>query len=210
MWLWYLDRAAGLVAFAALHFAVLTGIVYNARGLDTLRTAARRAHVPVSVFATLVTLAHAMVGTLDALGVLFGSTPVPGYGRGFFVLALAVGAGALLLVVVAVVAFLDAKRIERPWTPRAVHLFAYGGFAFATVHTVAIGTDITGLAVPALVAATALVVYALALRAFTGGSRSPLTEGGGEARTPPADGPRRGRSNSHGAIRTVGGPGRGH
>ena len=163
---WYLDRAAALVAYPALYAAVLTGIFYNTRAFGRLHEAARRVHVEVSVFATLVTLLHGALGVLDTWLVATGQVPPPSYSTGYLLGGVAVGAGALGLLVVAVLGFLDAGRFDRPWGPRVVHAFAYGGFAFGTLHAVAVGTDVTGLVPPLLGATTAFLVYVLLLRAL--------------------------------------------
>ncbi|MFB6171866.1 MAG: hypothetical protein ABEJ23_04980 [Haloarculaceae archaeon] len=161
---WYLDRATALVAYALLYLAMLTGIFYNADGYDTLRDAARRVHVELSVLAMLVTIGHAVVGVLDTVLVLGGQVPPPSYSPAYMVAGVTVGAGALLLLVVAVLGFLDARRFERPWAGRVVHAFAYGGFAFATVHAAAVGTDVVTLVRPGLVAGLVFLGYVLLLR----------------------------------------------
>jgi hypothetical protein len=173
---WYLDRGAALVSYPSLYLAVLTGIFYNADSFGTLHTAARRVHVELSVFATLVTLLHAGLGVLDAWLVVSGRAPEPAYSIPYFLGGLAVGGGALLLLVVAVLGFVDARRFERPWGPRVVHSFAYGAFAFGTIHAAAIGTDVAGLVRPLLGPSVAFLVYVLLLRGLVrAGSLDPLT-----------------------------------
>jgi len=161
---WYLDRGGALVAYPALYLAVLTGILYNTESFGVLHEAARRVHVELSAFAMLVTLLHAGLGVADAWFVLTGQVPAPAYSMPYFVGGLAVGVGALLLLVVAVLGFTDAKRFQRPWGPRAVHSFAYAGFAFGTIHAAAIGTDMAGLIRPLLGPSLMFVVYVLLLR----------------------------------------------
>ena len=161
---WYLDRGAALLTYPALYLAVLTGILYNTASFGTLHEAARRVHVELSVFAMLVTLLHAGLGVVDAWFVLTGQVPEPAYSMPYFVGGVAVGVGALALLVVAVLGFTDPKRFERPWGPRVVHSFAYAGFAFGTIHAAAIGTDVTGLIRPLLGPSLVFVVYVLLLR----------------------------------------------
>ncbi|MFB6092962.1 MAG: hypothetical protein ABEK02_08140 [Haloquadratum sp.] len=161
---WYLDRGAALVAYPSLYLAVLTGILYNTESFGVLHEAARRVHVELSVFAMIITLLHAGLGVLDAWFVLSGQVPAPAYSMSYFLGGLAVGAGALLLLVVAVLGFTDARRFQRPWGPRVVHSFAYAGFAFGTIHAVAIGTDLTGLVRPLIGPSVAFLVYVLLLR----------------------------------------------
>lgn len=161
---WLLDRGAGLVAYPALYLAVLSGILYNTESFGLLYDAAQRVHIELSVFALHVTLLHAGLGVLDTWFVLSGQAPKPPYSLSYFVAGVGVGIGALLLLVVAVLGFTDATRFDGPWGPRAVHAFAYGGFAFATMHAAAIGTDLTGLLRPVLGPTVLFLVYVLLLR----------------------------------------------
>jgi len=69
-----------------------------------------------------------------------------------------------LLLVVAVLGFTDPGRFSRPWGPRVVHTFAYGGFIFGTIHAAAIGTDIPGLIIPVLGSTAVFISYVLCLR----------------------------------------------
>ena len=161
---WLLDRGAALVTYPALYLAVLTGILYNTKSFGMLHEAAQRIHIELSAFAMIVTLLHAGLGVLDACFVVTGQVPAPAYSLPYFLGGLAVGAGALLLLVVAVLGFTDPKRFQRPWGPRVVHSFAYLGFAFGTIHAAAIGTDVTGLVRPLLGPSIAFLVYVLLLR----------------------------------------------
>lgn len=163
---WLLDRAAALVALPALSLAVLTGIVYSADRFGRLHRAARRVHIEISVFATVVMMFHGALGLLDAWFVVDGSVPPPDYSTPFFLAGTAVGAGGLFVLLVAVLGFLDARRFERPWGPRVVHAFAYGGYAFAVVHAAAIGTDVGTVLRSAILATTAFLAYVVALRAL--------------------------------------------
>ena len=162
--IWYLDRGAALVAYPSLYLAVLSGIFYNADSFGTLHEAAQRVHVELSVFAMLVTLLHAGLGVLDSWLILTGQVPEPAYSTSYFVGGLVVGVGALLLLVVAVLGFVDPRRFERPWGPRVVHSFAYGGFVFGTIHAAAIGTDVVGLIRPLFGPSVMFLVYVLLLR----------------------------------------------
>lgn len=82
----------------------------------------------------------------------------------YFLGGAAVGVEALLLLMMAVLGFVDSKRFSRPWGPRVIHSFAYGGFAFGTIHAAAIGTDISGLIRPVLGPTIAFLAYVLLLR----------------------------------------------
>lgn len=161
---WLLDRGAALVAYPTLYLAMLTGILYNTDSFGMLHDAARRVHIELSVFAMVVTLLHAALGIVDTWLVVTGQAPAPAYSLSYFVGGVAVGTGALLLLVVAVLGFVDAKRFKRPWGPRVVHTFTYGGFAFATIHAAAIGTDMVGLIRPLLGPSLIFLTYVLLLR----------------------------------------------
>ncbi|MFB6154866.1 MAG: hypothetical protein ABEJ22_03155 [Haloferacaceae archaeon] len=174
---WFLDRAAALVAYPALYLAVITGVFYDTRSFGFLGDAARDVHVEVSAFATLMMLLHGVVGVLDTWLVLAGQVPAPAYSNRYLLAGAVVGAGGLLLLLVAVLGFVDARRFERPWGPRVVHAFAYGGFAFATVHAAAIGTDVVSFVRPGLLAGAAFLVYVLLLR-LVGEGRENADAGG--------------------------------
>lgn len=161
---WLLDRATALVGYAGLYLAVLTGILYNARGFGPLTDAARRIHIEISVFSLLVLGAHGVLGTLDTWFIVTGAVDPPAYGTNYLLGGVTVGVGAMLLLLVGVLGFVDARRFQRPWSPKLVHAFTYGGFAFGTIHAVAIGTDLVTLARPGLVAGVVFVVYVLLLR----------------------------------------------
>lgn len=173
MWIWYLDRGSALVAYAALWLAVLTGILHTARALGSLHEAARRTHVPASVVASVTLLLHVAVGSVDAWLVLSSRVPHPAFSDAYLLVGLLVGVAALLLIVVSVLGFIDARRFQRPWDPRAVHALAYGGFVFATLHAVAVGSDLATLAWPGLAAITGLLLFALALRVLADRLSSP-------------------------------------
>ncbi|PAU81511.1 hypothetical protein CK500_14540 [Halorubrum salipaludis] len=161
---WLLDRGAALVAYPLLYLAVLTGIFYNTEAFGILHRGAQRVHIELSVFAMIVTALHAGLGILDSWFVVTGQAPAPAYSLSYFLGGIAVGVGALLLLVVAVLGFTDATRFDQPWGPRVVHAFAYGGFVFATLHAAAIGTDLTGLITPLLGPTVMFLVYVLLLR----------------------------------------------
>ncbi len=163
---WYLDRAIGLVSYAALYLATLTGVLHNADGFGVFQRAARRIHVETSVFAVLLMVGHALLGIADTWLVASGQSPVPAYGVRYLLVGVAVGGGALVVLLVAVLGFVDARRFERPWSPTVVHAFAYAGFGFATIHAAAVGTDLLGVLRPGLVSGGVLLVYVVVLRAL--------------------------------------------
>ena len=118
----------------------------------------------VAILLALVTgvihllLGPRVMGFSQTLGILF---ILNGLG---FVGGIVVGAGALLMLVVAVLGFTDPGRFSPPWGPRVVHTFAYGGFAFGTIHAAAIGTDVVGLVRPVVAPSLVFLLYVLLLR----------------------------------------------
>ena len=162
--LWYADRATGISAYMLLVVSVFTGIAYNAKAFGAVHRFAQATHTPLSWAAVALLLLHGGLGAVDALLVVNGSTPPPGYGLPFLVAGAAMGLGALILVVVATIAFVDPKRIERPWKPGVVHAFAYGGFAFATIHAAAVGTDVREFALQGIAAIGVLLALAVLFR----------------------------------------------
>lgn len=165
MILWYLDRGSALVAYGALWLAAMTGVFHNARDMGALHRAARALHTPASVLASAAVLGHVALGTIDSALLLLGVVPHPSYSDAWFLGGVVIGIASLLLLVTAVLGFLDARSFPRPWDARTVHLFAYGGFAFASLHAIALGSDVAAWAVSAVVAASLFLVVALALRA---------------------------------------------
>lgn len=164
MWIWYLDRGSALAAYALLWLATLSGILHSARPFAGLHEVARKAHISTSVLACSALLLHVAVGLWDAGLVVRGEVPHPAYSDAYFALALVVGVGALMLLATAVLAFVDAKRFQRPWDPRTVHTLAYAGFAFATLHAVALGSDMGRVAVAGIVGVGLFTLVVLALR----------------------------------------------
>lgn len=161
---WLLDRATGLLAYPALWLAVASGIWYDASELGPLRDAAHAAHIPIAAFASFLVVAHGALGTVDLVLVTTGRSPVPDYGLPYLAAGVAVGAGALLVLAVAVLAFLDPVRAARPWSPTVVHWLSYVGFGFATVHGAAIGTDVTWVPTRWVVASLVVLAYMVAIR----------------------------------------------
>lgn len=165
--LWLLDRATALISYGALFLATVTGILYSprtAKRFGIAHRAALKVHVPIAVFALLMMLAHAALGTLDTWKVATGQSPAPEFGTTYLLVGVGVGVCALVLVVIAALGFLDPRRFSRPWTPRIVHAFAYAGFGFATVHVAAVGTDVTGYVQSAVFAVTGFVAYVLVMK----------------------------------------------
>jgi hypothetical protein len=163
--LWYLDRASALVLYPALWLTVLTGVFFTERQFGVIHRFSVRIHIGLAVFAVGVMALHAVVGTIDAWLVVDGVAPAPNYPFPLFVAGVGVGGVALVLVVVAVLGFLEPRRFEHP---QAVHALAYGGFAFATIHAVAIGNDTTGLLGQLVVASVGFVGLALVSKLLGG------------------------------------------
>ena len=164
LWLWYADRTSGLLAYLLLVASVFTGIAYNAQSFGAVHRLSRAVHNPLSWIAVALLVLHGGLGTVDTFLVGTGGSPTPGYGLPFLLAGVAVGVGALILVIVATLAFADPHRFERPWKPGLIHALAYGGFAFATLHAVAVGTDIRDFAVQGLSAIGILLALTVLFR----------------------------------------------
>ncbi|MHB8586590.1 MAG: hypothetical protein ACYDDF_12255, partial [Thermoplasmatota archaeon] len=134
--------------------------------------ASNRIHVAASVVATAALIVHSGVGLVDMEQILTGAVPPPPYSDTYFTFGMIVGFSAFLLILTSFVAFTDPKRFERPWDPKVVHAFAYGGFLFATIHAVAIGTDFPAFLFPGIAAAIVLLLYLLIARFRAG--RTPM------------------------------------
>lgn len=161
---WYADRASAVLSYVVLVASVFTGIAYNASSFGFVHRWSRKIHTPVSWIAVVLLLVHGVLGTIDTVFVATGSSPAPGYGTPFLIAGAALGGGALVLTIVATLAFVDPKRFERPWKPGLVHAFAYGGFAFATIHAAAVGTDIRDFAVQGIAAIGFLLAITVIFR----------------------------------------------
>ncbi|ODR79674.1 hypothetical protein BG842_08440 [Haladaptatus sp. W1] len=163
--LWYLDRASALVLYPALWLTVLTGVFFTERRFGAIHRLSLRTHIELAVFAVGMMVLHAVVGTIDAWLVVDGIAPAPNYPFSLFIAGVGVGGVAVVLVVVAVLGFLEPRRFEHP---KAIHALAYGGFAFATIHAVAIGSDMTGLLGQLVAASVGFVGVALVSKLFGG------------------------------------------
>lgn len=163
--IWYLDRATAIVAYPALYAAVVTGVLFNTPAFGVFHRVARKHHITVSVFATIMLLVHGGLGVVDSWFVVSGQVPAPGYPMWYFIAGSLVGVTALCIIIVAVLGFVDPKRFSRPWTPGVVHAFAYGGFVFATIHAAAIGSDVGIAERLVFLMGLGFVAYLLLLRA---------------------------------------------
>ena len=151
MTLWYIARAAGLVALAALTLATALGAFASVQpprgGLRTHRWRFALQYVHRAAAATGLILLVAHVGTLvldSYSGVNLQSAVIP------FTASyrpLAVGLGTLALFATVLTALVGAARgrlatsvrAARSW--RALHLTAYGAWALAMGHGFLAGTD---------------------------------------------------------------------
>jgi len=162
--IWYLDRATAIVAYPALYAAVVSGVLFNTPAFGVLHRVARKHHITVSMFATIMLLVHGILGVVDSWLVVSGQVPAPSYSLTYFIAGSLVGVTALCIIIVAVMGFLDPRRFTRPWTPRVVHAFAYGGYVFATIHTAAIGSDVGFTERLMLLSGLGFIAYLLVLR----------------------------------------------
>ncbi len=166
---WFLARATGIVAWAALALAVVFGLVLATRLVAGRHV--RRWVVDMHRFLGGLGVAFTVVhlGALVAdsyvhfdladLLVPMASEwrPVP----------VALGVVALWLLVAVELSSLAVRHLSRRvW--RTIHLGSYGSFCFATAHGLTAGTDVDNAAVvPATITTIAVVVVLLAARIAT-------------------------------------------
>ncbi|WP_162891218.1 ferric reductase [Aeromicrobium sp. A1-2] len=151
MTIWYLARAAGLVALIAFTASTVLGALGSRipAGTDTVRLDRRfltqMAHRSAAVTGLLMLLTHVTLIVLDTyVAVSVGGALIP-FTAGFRPLAL--GAGTIAVYLFVLVAMSGALRgrlatsaaAARRW--RVVHLSAYAGWALSMGHGIFSGTD---------------------------------------------------------------------
>lgn len=167
---WYLTRATGLVAWAALAASLIVGVVVTSRLLGGRKWGRQlhSLHRSTSVVAVGMTAGHlgALVadsyvqfGPADLL-VPFASSWRPG--------PVAMGVVAMWGMVLVVASSVARRRIaRRAW--KAVHVTSYASFWLATLHGITAGTDrahpaVQGLLIAGVVAAAFVTTYRLAVK----------------------------------------------
>lgn len=175
MTLWYVARAAGLMAFAALTMATAFGALASIRqfgegaGTHRLRFVLQYLHRAAAVTGLLILFLHVTSLVLDAKsGVDLRAVVVP-FTASYRPLAVAAGSFALAAVVFTAVVgaargrISTSERAARGW--RSLHLAAYSAWGLALVHGFTAGTDSTyGPVMLGYVAAVGLVLLAVLAR----------------------------------------------
>lgn len=159
---WYADRASGLLAFAALYAAVVTGVAYRAKSFGRFHAFALDYHLDIAALAVFLGAIHGVVGAIDAIFLGVGLAPAPSYSMWWFAGGVVAGLLAAWLLVVAVLGFLDPGRYA--WSPLVVHALAYAGFVVAAVHVVAVGSDVGVIGRIAVLSVVGLLAVALGKR----------------------------------------------
>ena len=151
MTLWFIARAAGLVALAALTLATALGAFGSIResddgvGIHRWRFGLQYVHRAAAVTGLLLILVHITTLVLDPFaGVSLSSVVIPFTAT---YRPLAVGLGSFALFGFVLTALVGAARgrlagsvkAARAW--RAVHVTAYGAWGVAMLHGLLAGTD---------------------------------------------------------------------
>ncbi len=162
--LWLIARAAGLASYAALCFAVLSGIALRTSVLDLLATnrALRALH-------DWLTWLWIPLGALHVVALVFDRTAlirpvdllVP-FGVSYGAVAIGLGTVSLdLIVIVLVSSWLRRRMSDRIW--RWIHRSSYGAFVTLFLHAALSGTDFDAPVISALSWAAALGIGLLGL-----------------------------------------------
>ncbi len=165
--LWYLNRATGLVALALMTLTVVLGVVVRRQGRlpGLVRSGVVGLHRNVSLVSAVLLVAHVASAVVDgyvSIGWLDAVVPfVAGYE------SLWVGLGTLavdVLLVVVATSLLRGRLPVRVW--RAVHLTSYGLWPLAFAHGLGAGTDLgSGWALAGALGCAGAVVAATAVAA---------------------------------------------
>lgn len=167
--LWYLNRATGVVLLVLLTVSVVLGVLAMGggrpgRGLP--RFVSQTLHRNVALLAVVALVVHVVSAVVDSyVDIRWWQALVP-VGATYEPLWLALGTLSLDLVAVIVLTSLLRSRLDhRSW--RLVHLLAWLAWGLSVAHAVGIGTDLrsaSGLAVVPAAACVGAVAVALAVR----------------------------------------------
>ena len=161
---WYLIRAAGLVAYLLLWLSTVWGLAVASKVFDRAlpRAFTFDAHEWLSLLAIGFTVLH--------VGALLFDTYLPfsvvqiliPFSSSFNPLWVGVGVIAMYLTLLVTVTFYLRRRIGQK-AFRAVHLLSFIGYAGVTLHSLFAGTDSALLSTKLIYAGTALVVVVLTI-----------------------------------------------
>lgn len=166
--LWYLNRATGVVLLVVLTLAVLLGVLAGSgragRGMPRFVTQALHRNLALlSLVALAVHVGSAVADTY--VDIRWWQALVPA-GATYQPVWLGLGTLALDLMAVIVLTSLLRDRLgHRAW--RAVHLLSWPAWVLSVAHGVGIGTDLKhpeGVAVAATAACVAAVAVAVVVR----------------------------------------------
>ena len=175
MLLWYLARAAGMVALVAFTASTVLGALSSqharprpAADLDR-RYLVQMAHRSAAVTGLLALTLHAVLLVIDSYVDLDVTGALIPFTAGYRPLALAMGTIAVYVITLVAVSGAARGRLAtsapaaRSW--RSVHVLAYAGWALSMGHGIFAGTDSgSGWATAVYVACGAAVVAAVAMR----------------------------------------------
>ncbi|VXC12842.1 ferric reductase [Aeromicrobium sp. 9AM] len=188
MTLWYLARAAGVVALVAFTASTVLGALSPGRN-RSLKSAdidrrylVQMAHRSAAITGLVALAAHVVLLVMDSyVNVSIGGALIP-YTAGYRPLALALGTIAVYLFTLVAVSgaargrLATSVRAARAW--RSIHVMAYLGWVAAMAHGVLAGTD-TGArwttAVYLACGGAVAVAVAVRLRSRARSAADPLT-----------------------------------
>lgn len=151
MTLWFLSRAAGMVALLAFTVSMVLGVLAaRPRRGSTVRQLDRRfltqmAHRSAAITGLVLLATHATLMVLDSFVPVSVSGALVPFAAGYRPLALGLGTIAVYAFVAAAISgalrgrVAGSDAVGRRW--RYVHLSAYAGWALAMGHGVLAGTD---------------------------------------------------------------------
>ena len=167
--LWYLNRATGVVLLVLLTVSVVLGVLAMGggrpgRGLP--RFVSQSLHRNVALLSVVALVVHVVSAVVDSyVDIRWWQALVP-VGATYEPLWLGLGTVSLDLVAVIVLTSLLRSRLDHgSW--RLVHLLAWLAWGLSVAHAVGIGTDLksaSGLAVVPTVVCVAAVAVALGVR----------------------------------------------
>lgn len=176
-WLWYFNRATGIVALVLGAGALIFGFFFTARATGRKRRPNwwLDLHNWLGGAAMVFTVVHVAAVYLDkAQGVGVLKVLIPGTGSA----GLTVGVIAMYLFAIAVLTSWP-KRLFSRRTWRILHLLSIPGAVFAALHALWLGSDaLNPVFSGVLIVLTALVIYPAVLRLY-----SVLSKGASRVRT---------------------------
>ncbi len=162
--LWYVTRAAGLIAYLLLWLSTVWGLAVSSKIFDPLlhRAFTYDMHQFISLLAIGFTVLHVAVLVGDKyLPFTLAQILIP-FIDPYRPLWVGIGVIGLYLTLLVTVTFYLRRWIGQK-TFRAIHLFSFLGYAGVTVHGLMAGTDSVLPSVQIMYAGTALVVIFLTI-----------------------------------------------